>query len=353
MGSLVAGRLSQSQTRICILGRAKTGWGRLLNTIFSGLLLVPRSDVILVDVFGGRAFVYESAAILYSHLCKKRVVAMLHSGNMPDFVERWTRWTRFVLFKPALVLAPHSFLQLQLSALGLRIDGIIPNFIELENYPFRERAVLAPRFLYLRGMHSFYNAPMALKAFALIQDKYPEALLTLAGPEGEDSECCRALISTLNLRNVYLVGIVPKKEIPALADRHDIHLHTNRVENMPVSIIEMWACGLPIVGTEVGGMPHLVRNGQDGLLVESEDYHAMAGACLELLANQKLAQTLSSCGRARAKQLAWEHVRPAWERALFPEDELTADSTQNQVMFAHDLPDLPSAKLKEPDGTGR
>lgn len=329
-GFLVAERLCQAGVQTTILGTAKSAWGRLLNVVFRCFLLAPRHDVVLVNVFGGRAFVYESAAILYGHLLKKRVVAVIRCGHMPEFVKKWPRWMRFVLLKPNLVLVPHSFLQERLSNLGLRIDGTIPNFIELEKYKFRKRSVLRPCFLYLRGMHPYYNPAMVLRAFALIQRKYPDASLTMAGPEGEDSADCRALVRNLNLRNVHFVGLVPKEEILVLADKHDIHLHTNRVENMPVSIIEMWACGLPIVGTEVGGMPYLVRNGLDGILVKSEDYQAMADACIELLSNRELAERLSCNGRARAEELTWEHVKPAWERALLLNGEAVGDGSGHQ-----------------------
>jgi glycosyltransferase involved in cell wall biosynthesis len=171
--------------------------------------------------------------------------------------------------------------------------------------------------LYLRGMHPLYNPEMALRAFALIQARHPTASMTMAGPDGPDSRRCRALVAELGVRNVRFVGIVAKKNIPALADQHDIHLHTNRFDNMPVTIIEMWACGLPIVATRVGGMPHLVRNGEDAVLVPSEDHQAMANACLELLSNPQEAARLSANGRARAEEFTWQHVKPLWEQALF------------------------------------
>ena len=138
----------------------------------------------------------------------------------------------------------------------------------------------------------------------------------MAGKEGKDSDYCRSLVQSLNLRSVLFLGLVPKESIPVLADKHDVYLHTNRIDNMPVSIIEMWACGLPIVGTNVGGMPYLIRDRQDGILIESEDHQAMAEACFELLANRALAETLSRNGRARAEALTWDRVKPLWEKAL-------------------------------------
>lgn len=316
-GLLVAERLNEIGVKTSILSRARSGWGRLLDVAFRGLWLVPAHDVVLVNVFGEKAFVYESLVIVYGYLWKRRVVVIVRSGCMPEFVMRWPRWASAVLSRSNLVLVPHGFLRERLSALGVRIDGIIPNFIQLENYKFRERSVLLPRFLYLRRMHPHYNPAMALRAFAIIQRSYPDASLTMAGPEDEDSQYCKVLVRELNLRNVHFAGVVPKEEIPALADKHDIHLHTNRVENMPVTIIEMWACGLPIIGTNVGGMPYLIRNRLDGVLVDSEDYKAMAAACLDILSDSELAKTLSSNGRARAQALTWENVRTDWQSALF------------------------------------
>jgi glycosyltransferase involved in cell wall biosynthesis len=217
---------------------------------------------------------------------------------------------------PHFKLVPHQFLRSFLEAGGFKVDGTIPNFIELEKYKYRERSSLAPRFLYLRGMHPFYNAPMALRAFSIVQKQWPDASLTMAGAPGSESAQCEGIIRDCGLSNVRFTGIVPKDRIPELADAHDIHLHANRVENMPVSIIEMWACGLPIIGTAVGGMVHLARSGSDSILVNSDDHAAMAEACLRLLSDRELARTLSRNGRARAEELSWEKVKPAWESVL-------------------------------------
>ena len=247
-GALIAHKLQQEGVRVGILSRAKSSWGRLLDIVFRGFFLLPQYDGVLVNVYGERAFVYETAAILYGRFWKKHVVALVHSGLMPKFVQKWPRWTRIILSQSNLVLVPHGFLKDTLSDLGIRIDAVLPNFIELEKYKFRERTPLEPRFLFLRGIHPIYNPEMALRAFGLVQRRYPDASLTMAGPEKSDPASCHTLVRELKLRNVQFIGLVPKEEIPALADKHDIHLHTNRVENMPVSIIEMWACGLPIVG---------------------------------------------------------------------------------------------------------
>jgi glycosyltransferase involved in cell wall biosynthesis len=315
-GAALADHLRLAGFRTTLISRAQSSWGRLLDIAVRGSILAFWHDAVIISVYGRRGFVYESVAILAARWWRKRSIAFLHSGGMPAFVQQWRRWSKWILPLPDVVLVPHGFLAEALTKLGLRVDGILPNFIDLTRFPFRERAVLAPRFLYLRGMHSYYNPEMAIQALAVIQQRYPDACLTMVGSEGQHSVLCRDLVRTLQVRHVHFMGRVPQEEIPRLAAQHDIHLHTNRIDNMPVSIIEMWACGLPIVGTSVGGMPYLIRDHQDGLLVPSEDYQAMAKTCLELLANAELANTLSRNGRARAEALTWERVQPLWINLL-------------------------------------
>ena len=315
-GFIIANRLRESGVSICILSKAQSSFMRFLDMVVRGFLLVPFHNIVFINVYGERAFVYESFLILYSHFLKKINIVFLHSGLMPDFVKRWPRLAKIVLVRSDLVLAPNGYLQEVLTELGLRIDGTIPNFIDLGQYKFRKRAILKPRFLYLRGFWSIYNPEMALRAFSLIQKKHPNASLTMVGREGDCSDICRKLVLELKLSHVNFVGLIKKIELIELANDHDIHLHTNRVENMPVSIIEMWACGLPIVGTNVGGMPYLIHHEIDGILVESDNFSEMADSCIRLLADSDLACRLSSNGRRRAGEFTWEAVRPLWMKAL-------------------------------------
>lgn len=297
-----------------LIGTGNTGLARILDVAGRGLYWMLRSDVAVVDVFGHRAFLSEALAILYGTLLRRRVVAMLRGGWMADFVLAWPRVSRFILKRPDLLLSPHGFLAEKFTDLGLKIDQIIPNIIDTDVYRYRERKPLQPRFLYLRGTHQIYHPAMCLRAFSLIQARHPEASLTFAASGALAT--CEALARELNLRNVSFLGLVPKDQIPHLADGHDIYFQSNRVENMPVTILEMWASGLPVVATTSGGTPYLVRHGEDGLLVPSEDHRALAEACCRLLDDPELALRLARHGRARVQEFTWERVRGRWHRAL-------------------------------------
>lgn len=316
-GAILAARLAQEGIAVGLLSRARSSWGRALDVAVRGFLrMLGRDLTVIVDVFGGRAFLYESLAVIYARLLGRRLVVVLHGGWMPEIVERWPRWYRAVLRLPHEIVAPSAFLLERLTSKGLRVDGVIPNFIEPQKFLFRRRGQLRPRFLYLRGLHSIYNPEMALEAFARVQAEVGEASLTMGGGTPTDSDGLQRRAQELNLRNVRFIGVVPKDQIPSLADQHDIYIQTTRIDNMPVTVLEMWAAGLPVVATNVGGIPYLVRDGVDGLLVPSERPEALADACLRLLRDPGLAERLSENGRRRAEEHSWDSIAPAWRKTL-------------------------------------
>ena len=104
--------------------------------------------------------------------------------------------------------------------------------------------------------------------------------------------------------------------MPEWLNKADIFLNTTNVDNTPVSVIEAMACGLCIVSTNVGGIPYLLEDGVDALLVPPEDTQAMANAVKRILSDRQLAAALSANARKKAGAFSWEKVLPMWE-ALF------------------------------------
>jgi L-malate glycosyltransferase len=316
-GALIGELLSNDGVDVRVISRASTSAGRFFDIALRGLFEVACSETVLTNVYGGRAFIHESLAILYARLLRKRSVAVIRGGWLLDFVKRHPFWGRFILSLPDLNVTPHRFLFEGFGKLGIGVGQIIPNFIQLENYPFRKRDKAGPRFLYTRGTHEIYNPEMAVRAFGAIREKVTDATLTMAGAGGQTE--VKELVGSLGLSSIVrFVGIVPKREMPELIEQHDIYIQSNRVENMPVSILEMWAGGIPVVATDVGGTCHLVNSGNDGLLVASERPEALAEACLRLLREPQLVERLSCNGRQRVEEFSWKNVQFSWLDALFP-----------------------------------
>lgn len=96
----------------------------------------------------------------------------------------------------------------------------------------------------------------------------------------------------------------------------DIFINTNHIDNTPVAILEACAMGIPVVSTNVGGIPDLLHNGETGLLVPDGDVELMSRAIQRLLKDPELVSKLSRNGRELAMNSSWERVRPQWEKVF-------------------------------------
>ena len=157
---------------------------------------------------------------------------------------------------------------------------------------------------------------MALKVLKLLLKDYPEAQLSMIGPFKDNSiEACRDFAKKHTLP-VKFTGKMTKAEWIAYAKNFDVFINTTNVDNTPVSLIEAMALGLPIVTTNVGGLPFLLEDEKQALLVNPNDEDAMTNAILSLLHDKNLAQKLSQDGRQLAETFDWEVVKHQWEAVL-------------------------------------
>jgi glycosyltransferase involved in cell wall biosynthesis len=244
----------------------------------------------------------------------KRVILNYRSGEAADHLARW-RWTAISVMRLAtLIVVPSGYLVDVFARFGLAAHSIF-NFVDEEAIPYRERRSLRPVFLANRNFAPHYNVGCVLRAFRLIQDAEPDARLVVAG-DGEERAILHALARALELRNVDFVGQVSPARMAALYDEADVYLNAPNVDNMPNSVIESFAAGLPVVTTNAGGIPYIVTDGETGLLVDRDDHRALAGGALRLLAEPQLGQRLARNARREVmEKYTWPAVRRAWRAA--------------------------------------
>lgn len=308
--AVIARSLREHGYSVVFSPTAATGIGRLLQTILEGPAQARKADLVVVNVFGSRAFSYEALALVLAWILRRPSIAILRGGWLGEFLDRKPIAKRVLRLADRRVV-PHGYLRDELTKRGVQIDAVIPNSIDLSQYRFRRRTRFEPRVLYTRGMSWIYRPDMTIRVFAKIQAKYPDAVLTMAGRSGPYTQRCVELVRELGLRNVEILGMVPKEQIVELADRHDIYLQTNSTENMPVSVLEMWACGLPVVATDVGGIGYLVTDGYDALLA-GDDEDALAQLCFELFERPAVGMRLAENGYRSVQSHDYARVSRNW-----------------------------------------
>jgi glycosyltransferase involved in cell wall biosynthesis len=315
-GEELASRLKAVCRHVHLLSRLPYRPLRLLHVASHLLLFGGRYDALCIQTYGRRALLLEAVAILCGRARRRRVVLHLHHGGMPANLDRQPQPSRWLYGQADAVVAPSGYLQYEMERHGLRVS-IIPNGVEASRYPFRARTRVQPRLLWMRNFYSYYNPLLALRTYELVRRRYPEAALTMAGVDGGMAQEVERAAAAMSLP-VQFPGLIPRAQIPAVMDAHDIYLNTNHIDNTPLTVIEALLCGLPVIATAVGGIPYLLRHEQTGLLVGDDDAEGGAAAVARLVETPSLAHHLSRNGRHHAESFAWEHTLPLWAEILTP-----------------------------------
>lgn len=283
--------------------------------VFSLFRAIRRCDV--VHVFSASYFSYlvtPLPAIIIARLLGRPVTLNYHSGEAEDHLARWPLSRATMRWADAIVV-PSEYLRDVFRRFGFDVH-VIANFVEAENLRFRLRAAKAPRFLANRHLEDLYNVGNVLHAFALIQSRRPDASLVVAG-DGSRRSALEALASQLGLRQTKFVGAVDSVRMAALYDDAEFLINGSNIDNMPVSIIEAFVAGLPVVSTAAGGIPSIIDDGETGLLVPLNDPKALADAALTLLSTPEHAARISARSRELASErYVWAAVREQW-RSLY------------------------------------
>ena len=272
---------------------------------------VRKYDVI--HIFCASYYSYSLSAIpalAISRLYGKKSILNYRSGEAEDHLETWRTAVPTIRWASEVVV-PSGYLVDVFARYGLHARAI-HNIVELERFTYRERHPLRPVFLTSRLLEPLYNVPCVLRAFAIIQQRYPEARLTIAA-DGFLRQDLEALARDLELRNAEFIGFVKFDDMPALYDSADIYLSATNIDNMPSSLTESMACGLNVVTTDGGGaIPYIMTNEVTGLIVARDDHKALAAAAIRLLNDNDFALKLVRKAHESTRKFTWPHIRDQW-----------------------------------------
>lgn len=316
----LAEKLAMRGWKVYTTSSARTKIGRLLDMAYSCWRYRNYYRIAQIDVYSGPAFFWGETIALIMICLRKPYLLTLHGGNLPEFAQKHPgRISRFLELAQA-VTTPSLYLFGAFR--NIRSDLLlIPNPIEIGHYAFRLRSRPVPKLIWLRAFHEIYNPILALLVLDLLRRAFPDVTLTMIGPDKGDGSLqkTQAIVGRFDLqKNIHIVPGVSKNKVPDSLSQADIFINTTNVDNTPVSVIEAMACGLCVVSTNVGGIPYLLEDGQDALLVPPDDPEAMASAVQRILTEPGLAEKLSVNARRKVEGFDWSVILPQWER-LFTE----------------------------------
>ncbi len=271
---------------------------KFLRTIFTSIKFwfslfarIPETDIVHIFSSGTTSYIISTVPPLFiAKLFGKKTILNYHTGEAETHLKNWRLTAKPTMRMFDRIIVPSQFLVDVFARFDLKAEAIF-NFVESETFKFRARNPLKPVFLSNRNFEAHYQVSDALLAFQLIRQKIPEAKLIVAGYGSEEAKL-KKLAAELNLENVEFVGRIEQNEMPRIYDEAEVYLNSSIVDNMPLSIIEAFSCGLPVVSTDAGGIPYIVENGETGLLVKTNDYRALAQQAIRLVKDENLAQNI-------------------------------------------------------------
>ena len=289
---------------------------RFLDMIFSTLLYAKKVDYVLIDTYSTSSFWYALFCSQIARVLKVNYIPILRGGDLPNRLKKSPKLCG-IIFKNAYInVAPSSYLLDKFKSEGFDNIIFIPNSIDLDAYVFKTRAIIQPKLLWVRAFAAIYNPKMAVEVFKLVKEKYPNATLTMVGPDKDGSlKTTKNLAESLNLK-VNFTGKLSKLEWTNLASEHDVFINTTHFDNTPVSVIEAMALGLPVISTNVGGIPYMLSDYENALLINDNQPLEMANAIEDLLTNDLLLQKITSNAKSLVSTMDWEAVKLKWNELL-------------------------------------
>jgi len=162
--------------------------------------------------------------------------------------------------------------------------------------------------IYIGRLYPVKGVEYLIKAMNLIKNKEPNTKLILIG-DGSEKEKLREMVKKLNLDDcVIFLPQVSNQNIPKYTVASDVFVLPSLSEGFPLTILEAMASGLPIVTTRICGLPEIIKEGENGFLVEPANPEQLAEKILFILENDESRAKISANNKESVKQYSWENI---------------------------------------------
>ena len=289
---------------------------RLFDMIYHVVKYRKHTDFVLIDTYSTTNFYYAFFVSKFCRFLRLKYIPILRGGNLPNRLKSNPKLSKKIFNNAHKNVAPSLFIQSNFKKLGYSNIVCIPNTIEIKNYPFKKRSFNNVKLLWVRSFSEIYNPLLAIRTLKALKEESIDASLCMVGPEGDGSmQKTKDLAKELNVE-VTFTGKLSKTEWINLSKNYNIFINTTNFDNMPVSVIEAMALGLPVVSTNVGGIPFLIDHNQDGILVEPNNVTVFVDSINQIICQPEFANSLALEARKKVEHFDWEIVKHKWTELL-------------------------------------
>jgi glycosyltransferase involved in cell wall biosynthesis len=288
---------------------------RLLHMLWVFCKNLYKTRLILIDTYSTTAFIYAYVISLGARLFKIDYIPILHGGDLPKLFTKFPKLGRGFIDSASDVITPSLYLKAFLVENGWKNPIYIPNGIELNDYRFSGKLRANRKILWVRSFHQTYNPKMAIEVLSIVKKEFPDVELCMVGPDKDGSMTdVKQLAKSLGvISSLSLPGKLSKKEWTEMSKDYSIFINTTNIDNAPVSVVEAMALGLVVISTNVGGIPYLLKDGSDSILVEPNNSFSMANWIINLNNDPVLYSELAKKAREKSTNYDWSIVKDKWK----------------------------------------
>jgi glycosyltransferase involved in cell wall biosynthesis len=285
---------------------------RLLDMVVSFFKNKSTSDYVLIDTYSTHNFYYALVIAVLCKLFNKKYITLLHGGNLPSRLDKSPKMSKQIFKNAYLNISPSLYLKDNFEKHGYHNIKFVPNTIQIESYPFSNRDYTTIKLLWVRSFSKIYNPKMAVSVVSQLINQGYQAELCMVGPDSDGSlQEVQEYASQIEVE-VTFTGKLTKQEWIALSKDYNIFINTTNFDNMPVSVIEAMALGLPVISTKVGGLPFLITDQEDGVLVNANDVASMANAIVSIHDDKIHRENLRKNARNKVEKFDWGKIKYQW-----------------------------------------
>ncbi len=271
-------------------------------------------NVAIVPLYGTRpAFLWQeiiSKSIKFLH---KKLILTIDGGSIPERMDKDPKRFLKALKRADAIVCPSAFFYNYLEKYNLnRIQ--IENALNLSEYTFISKTTFRPKILWMRAFEATYNPFMAVELAKILNQQYPDFEMVMAGPDNGLLAEIKKMAAESGLANkIFFPGYINLEEKKMYAQQYDFYISTNIIDNAPVSLIEFMAMGLPVISTNVGGIPDIIEDGKNGLLVDINDATAMAEKITAIIQNPMAGIKIAENAFAYSRKYGEDILLEKWQ----------------------------------------
>lgn len=292
---------------------------RLVDMIFSSIVF--RGNTVHIDVFSGLAFQY---VVIVSRIFKyrnKKLIMTLRGGALPEFAQSKPDKVKRILERADHIQSPSKYLIEFFAGMGIEVQ-YLPNPINLDKFPYDRSNVKPFSLLWVRAFTSIYNPDVPVRVLRELLNDFPEATLTMVGPDKGMQKEIMQLAEDLGVsKAIDFVGPVQNEELYRYYQTHQVFLNTTSYESFGVAVAEAAACGIPIVSNPVGEIPYLWKNDKDILFAENNSVSKYEEQVKRIFSDPALEQSLSRNAHLVARQFDWKRIKEKWKSLFVVESD--------------------------------